>query len=114
MTTQSLTHPRAAIILAAGQGTRMKSPLPKVLHPVGGRAMLDHAIDAAEALHCERIVVVVGAHSPEVRAHVVARLGEDSIAVQDPPLGTGHAVRAAEAVLGDFVGQVVITYGDVP
>ncbi|CAN5257909.1 bifunctional UDP-N-acetylglucosamine diphosphorylase/glucosamine-1-phosphate N-acetyltransferase GlmU [soil metagenome] len=108
------THPRAAIILAAGQGTRMKSPLPKVLHPVGHRAMLDHAIDAAEALGCDRIVVVVGSHSPEVRAHVVKRLGEDAIAVQDPPLGTGHAVRAAEAVLGDFVGQVVITYGDVP
>ncbi|QTN20748.1 bifunctional UDP-N-acetylglucosamine diphosphorylase/glucosamine-1-phosphate N-acetyltransferase GlmU [Brevundimonas sp. AJA228-03] len=107
-------HPRAAIILAAGQGTRMKSPVPKVLHPVGHRAMLDHAIDAAEALGCERIVVVVGAHSPEVRAHVMKRLGEDAIAVQDPPLGTGHAVRAAEAVLGDFVGQVVVTYGDVP
>ena len=107
-------HPRAAIILAAGQGTRMKSPLPKVLHPVGHRAMLDHAIDAAEALGCERIVVVVGSHSPQVRDHVVARLGEDAIAVQDPPLGTGHAVRAAEAVLGDFIGQVVITYGDVP
>lgn len=106
--------PRAAIILAAGQGTRMKSPLPKVLHPIGQRAMLDHAIDAAEALGCERIVVVVGAHSPEVRDHVVRRLGEDSIAVQDPPLGTGHAVRAAEAVLGDFIGHVVVTYGDVP
>ena len=110
----SQTEARAAIILAAGQGTRMKSPLPKVLHPVGGRAMLDHAIDAAQALHCERIVVVVGAHSPEVRAHVEKRLGPDAVAVQDPPLGTGHAVRAAEGVLGDFVGQVVITYGDVP
>jgi len=108
------SHPRAAIILAAGQGTRMKSPLPKVLHPVGQRAMLDHAIDAAEALGCERIVVVVGSHSPEVRAHVEKRLGEDAIAVQDPPLGTGHAVRAAEAVLGDFIGHVVVTYGDVP
>ena len=107
-------YPRAAIILAAGQGTRMRSPLPKVLHPVGGRAMLDHAIDAAEALGCERIVVVVGAHSPEVRAHVIKRLGDDAVAVQDPPLGTGHTVRAAEAVLGDIVGQVVITYGDVP
>src|SRR5690606_2448362 len=52
--------------------------------------------------------------SPEVRAHVAKRLGEDCIAVQDPPLGTGHAVRAAESVLGDFRGQVVITYGDVP
>ena len=106
--------PRAAIILAAGQGTRMKSPLPKVLHPVGGRAMLVPAIDAAEALGCERVVVVGGAHSPEVRAHVAKRLGEDCIAVQDPPLGTGHAVRAAESALGDFRGQVVITYGDVP
>lgn len=105
---------RAAIILAAGQGTRMKSPLPKVLHPVGGRAMLDHAIDAAEALGCERIVVVVGTHSPEVRAHVVARLGEAAVAVQDPPLGTGHAVRAAETALAGFDGQIVITYGDVP
>jgi bifunctional UDP-N-acetylglucosamine pyrophosphorylase/glucosamine-1-phosphate N-acetyltransferase len=67
---------RAAVILAAGQGTRMKSPTPKVLHPVGGRAMLDRAIDAALELGCDRIVVVVGAHSPAVRAHVAARLGE--------------------------------------
>lgn len=108
------TPPRAAIILAAGQGTRMKSPLPKVLHPVGGRAMLDHAIDAAEALGCQRVVVVVGEHSPEVRAHVVNRLGEAAIAVQDPPLGTGHAVRAAEQALAGFDGDVVVTYGDVP
>ena len=107
-------RPRAAIILAAGQGTRMKSPLPKVLHPVGGRAMLDHAIDAAEALGCERIVVVVGDHSPSVRAHVAKRLGEAAIAVQDPPIGTGHAVRAAEAALKGFAGDVVVTYGDVP
>ncbi len=106
--------PRAAIILAAGQGTRMKSPLPKVLHPVGHRAMLDHAIDAAQALGCERIVVVVGTHSPQVRDHVEARLGEGAIAVQDPPLGTGHAVRAAETALAGFEGEVVVTYGDVP
>ncbi|MDK2746065.1 MAG: bifunctional UDP-N-acetylglucosamine diphosphorylase/glucosamine-1-phosphate N-acetyltransferase GlmU [Brevundimonas sp.] len=110
----SQTRPRAAIILAAGQGTRMKSPLPKVLHPVAHRAMLDHAIDAAEGLGCARIIVVVGTHSPEVRAHVVKRLGEAAIAVQDPPLGTGHAVRAAEQALAGFDGDVVVTYGDVP
>ncbi|QYF88071.1 bifunctional UDP-N-acetylglucosamine diphosphorylase/glucosamine-1-phosphate N-acetyltransferase GlmU [Brevundimonas sp. PAMC22021] len=110
----SQTRPRAAIILAAGQGTRMKSPLPKVLHRVGHHTMLDHAIDAAEALGCERIVVVVGDHSPDVRAHVEKRLGAASIAVQDPPLGTGHAVRAAEAALAGFDGEVVVTYGDVP
>ncbi|MBD3837969.1 bifunctional UDP-N-acetylglucosamine diphosphorylase/glucosamine-1-phosphate N-acetyltransferase GlmU [Brevundimonas sp.] len=109
-----MTRARAAIILAAGQGTRMKSPLPKVLHPVGQRAMLDHAIDAAQGLGCERIVVVVGNHSPEVRAHVEKRLGPDAVAVQDPPLGTGHAVRAAEPALAGFDGDVVVTYGDVP
>ena len=87
---------RAAVILAAGQGTRMRSPLPKVLHLLAGRAMLDHAIDTAEALGCERIVVVVGTHAPEVGRHVEARLGPEAVAVQDPPLGTGHAVRCAE------------------
>jgi bifunctional UDP-N-acetylglucosamine pyrophosphorylase / glucosamine-1-phosphate N-acetyltransferase len=105
---------RAAIILAAGQGTRMKSPLPKVLHKVGGRTLLDAAIDAAEALGCERIVVVVGAHSPQVGAHVEKRLGPGSTALQDPPLGTGHAVLAARDLLGGFEGDVVITAGDAP
>ena len=109
-----MTRARAAIILAAGQGTRMKSPLPKVLHPVAYRAMLDHAIDAAEGLGCERIVVVVGTHSPQVRAHVEKRLGANAVAIQDPPLGTGHAVRAAEQALAGFDGEVVVTYGDVP
>jgi bifunctional UDP-N-acetylglucosamine pyrophosphorylase/glucosamine-1-phosphate N-acetyltransferase len=105
---------RAAVILAAGQGTRMKSPTPKVLHRVGGRAMLDRAIDAAQELGCERIVVVVGVHSPAVGAHVKARLGEGAIAVQDPPLGTGHAVLAAREALKDFSGDVVVTYADCP
>ena len=105
---------RAAVILAAGQGTRMKSPLPKVLHPVGGRAMLDHAIDLAEGLGCERVVVVAGPHSPAVIAHATARLGAGAVAIQDPPLGTGHAVRAAEAALAGFDGDVVVTYADTP
>jgi bifunctional UDP-N-acetylglucosamine pyrophosphorylase/glucosamine-1-phosphate N-acetyltransferase len=76
--------------------------------------MVDWAIDAAETLGCARIVVVVGAHSPQVRAHVEARLGADAIAVQDPPLGTGHAVLAAAGVLADFTGDVVISYADAP
>ncbi len=105
---------RAAVILAAGQGTRMKSPLPKVLHKVASRAMLDLAIDAAERLGCERIVVVVGAHSPAVGEHVKKRLGEGAIAVQDPPMGTGHAVRAAEGALKGFKGDVLVTYADCP
>lgn len=105
---------RAAVILAAGQGTRMKSPTPKVLHAIGGRALLDHAIDAALALDCERVVVVVGAHSPQVGDHVRARLGPDAAVVQDPPLGTGHAVLAAREALADFDGDVVVTYADCP
>ena len=107
-------RPRAAVILAAGQGTRMKSPLHKVLHPIGGRAMLDWAIDAVEGLGCERIVVVVGAQAQAVRAHVARRLGEGAVAVQDPPLGTGHAVLAAKDALAGFEGDVVVSYADGP
>ena len=61
---------RAAVIMAAGQGTRMKSLTPKVLHKVGGRTMLDRAIDAVQAAGCERVVVVCGTHSPAVAEHV--------------------------------------------
>ena len=105
---------RAAVILAAGQGTRMRSPTPKVLHRVGGRMMIDCAIDVAQAVGCVRIVVIVGAGSPDVGAHVRARLGEGSTAVQDPPLGTGHAVLAAKAALDDFKGDVLVINGDCP
>jgi bifunctional UDP-N-acetylglucosamine pyrophosphorylase/glucosamine-1-phosphate N-acetyltransferase len=105
---------RAAVILAAGQGTRMRSPLPKVLHRVGGRTMLDHAIDAAEALGCARIVVVAGAHSPQVAEAAAARVGPAGVVIQDPPMGTAHAVRTAEAALEGFAGDVVITYADTP
>ena len=106
--------PRAVVILAAGQGTRMKAQLPKVLHPVGGRSMLDRAIDAAQGAGAQKVVVVVGAHSPAVGAHVGKRLGEGAGALQDPPLGTGHAVRAAEQALAGFGGLVAVTYADVP
>ena len=105
---------RAAVILAAGQGTRMRSPLPKVLHEVGRRTLLDRAIDAAQAAGCERVVVVCGSHAPAVAAHVRARLGPEAVAVQDPPLGTAHAVRAAATVLAGFAGDVLITTADAP
>jgi bifunctional UDP-N-acetylglucosamine pyrophosphorylase/glucosamine-1-phosphate N-acetyltransferase len=114
MTSPTPIRPRAAVILAAGQGTRMKSPTPKVLHRIAGRTLLDHAIDAAEALGCARIVVVVGAHSPAVGAHARQRLGDASVVVQDPPLGTGHAVLAAREALDDFEGDVVVTFADCP
>ena len=105
---------RAAVILAAGQGTRMKSATPKVLHKVGGRSMLDRMIDTAQALGCEKIVVVVGTANVEVKAAAEARLGAGATAIQDPPLGTAHAVLAAREALAGFDGDVVITYADAP
>ena len=105
---------RAAVILAAGQGTRMKSALPKVLHKVGGRGLLERVIDTVEATGCDRIVVVVGPGPSAVRDLVVRRLGESAVAVQDPPLGTGHAVMAARQALADFDGDVLVTNGDCP
>jgi bifunctional UDP-N-acetylglucosamine pyrophosphorylase / glucosamine-1-phosphate N-acetyltransferase len=105
---------RAAVILAAGQGTRMKSATPKVLHKVGGRTLLDRVIDTVEQIGCERIVVVVGDHSPAVRQLVEKRLGPAAVAVQDPPLGTGHAVLAAAPALEDFDGDVLVTNADCP
>lgn len=105
---------RAAIILAAGQGTRMKSSRPKVLHEVAGRAMLDWSIALAESVGCAPIVVVTSPGAPAVAAHVEARLGRASVAIQDPALGTGHAVRCGLPALDGFEGDVVVLYGDTP
>jgi bifunctional UDP-N-acetylglucosamine pyrophosphorylase/glucosamine-1-phosphate N-acetyltransferase len=105
---------RAAIILAAGQGTRMKSALPKVLHSVGGRPMVDWSIDLARRVGCERIIVVCSPAGIAVQDHVRSVLGEDAIAIQDPPQGTGHAVGCAKDALGQFQGDIVVLYGDTP
>jgi bifunctional UDP-N-acetylglucosamine pyrophosphorylase/glucosamine-1-phosphate N-acetyltransferase len=105
---------RAAIILAAGQGTRMHSERPKVLHSVGGRPMLDWAAAAARGVGAARIVVVAGAHSVSVHEHAAKLVGADHVAVQEQPLGTAHAVQAAQSALADFEGDVVVLYGDGP
>ena len=104
--------PLAIVILAAGKGTRMKSNLHKVLHPLAGKPMLMHLIDTARTLSPERTVVVVGAGREQVEAAVAAHGA--AIAHQAEQLGTGHAVRQAEAVLAGFEGDVLILYGDVP
>ena len=106
------TPPVAAVILAAGKGTRMKSDLHKVLHPIAGRPMLLHLIDSVSALAPERTVVVVGAGREQVEG-AVAPLGI-ATAHQAEQLGTGHAVAQAEAALAGFSGDVLILYGDVP
>ncbi|MGJ3646968.1 bifunctional UDP-N-acetylglucosamine diphosphorylase/glucosamine-1-phosphate N-acetyltransferase GlmU [Sphingomonas sp. GlSt437] len=106
------TPPLAAIILAAGKGTRMKSDLHKVLHPIAGRPMLLHLAASVQALDPAEIVVVTGAGREQVEA-AVAPLGI-KIALQAEQLGTGHAVRQAEEELAGFNGDVLILYGDVP
>jgi bifunctional UDP-N-acetylglucosamine pyrophosphorylase/glucosamine-1-phosphate N-acetyltransferase len=92
----------------------MKSDLPKVLHQVGGRTMLDWVISTVQGAGVSRIVVVVGATAPALNEHVTKKIGANAVAVQDPPLGTGHAVRAAEPALADFDGDVTVLYGDGP
>lgn len=106
------TRPVAAVILAAGKGTRMRSALHKVLHPLGGRPMLMHLMGSLESLAPERRVVVVGDKAEQLRD---ALAGTDvALAVQEPQLGTGHAVLQAEAALAGFAGTVLILFGDVP
>lgn len=105
-------RPIAAITLAAGKGTRMKSDLHKVLHPIAGRPMLLHLLDSVATLHPERSVVVTGAGRAQVEA-AVAPIGA-STALQAEQKGTGHAVLQAREALADFAGDVLILYGDVP
>jgi len=106
------TSPLAVVILAAGQGTRMKSSLHKVLHPIAGRPMLLHLLASVGELGPERQVVVVGAGREQVEKAVAGK-GVD-IAVQAEQLGTGHAVAQAEQALDGFAGDILILYGDVP
>ncbi len=101
----------AAIILAAGKGTRMKSDLHKVLHPIASRPMLLHLMDAVDALKPTKKVVIVGSGKEQLEA---ALGGSAELAVQEPQHGTGHAVQQAEAALAGFDGDVLILYGDVP
>src|ERR1700722_13577997 len=103
---------RAGIILAAGQGTRMKSAKPKVMHAVAGRPILGHVIAALKNASVTEIVVVTSAEAEDVRAYA-AREGAKSV-IQKEQLGTGHAAACAKDVLGEFRGVVVTTYGDMP
>ncbi|MBI5235432.1 MAG: bifunctional UDP-N-acetylglucosamine diphosphorylase/glucosamine-1-phosphate N-acetyltransferase GlmU [Deltaproteobacteria bacterium] len=102
----------AAIVLAAGKGTRMKSALPKVLHPVAGAPMIDYPISALSSLAPERVVVVVGYCRDEVQGALASR--RVSFAVQASQRGTGHAVLCGLNPLAGFKGDVLILSGDVP
>ncbi|MEM6748227.1 MAG: bifunctional UDP-N-acetylglucosamine diphosphorylase/glucosamine-1-phosphate N-acetyltransferase GlmU [Pseudomonadota bacterium] len=104
----------ASLILAAGHGTRMRSETPKVLHKVGHLEMLGHCLKTARALGAERLGVVIGAGGEKVKQALGSLDPQAEVAVQDPPLGTGDAVRAGMSVLEGFEGIVIILYGDTP
>lgn len=101
------------IILAAGKGTRMKSDLPKVLHALGGRPLVEHIIRTARALNPVETVLVVGHGAEEVR-QALAAYEDLQYVVQTPQLGTGHAVQQAGPVLAGKRGTLLLLYGDVP
>jgi bifunctional UDP-N-acetylglucosamine pyrophosphorylase/glucosamine-1-phosphate N-acetyltransferase len=108
-------HVSAVVVLAAGEGTRMRSARPKVLHEIGGRSLVGHAVAAADGLGADRLVVVVGHGRDAVTAHLAEVAPHARIAVQAEQLGTGHAVQQALPEAGDVAsGTVVVTYGDVP
>ena len=103
--------PLAVVILAAGKGTRMKSSLHKVLHPVAGRPMVEHLLASVAKLAPGRQVVIVGSEREQVERQMADRA---ALAVQEPQLGTGHAVLQAREALAGFAGNVLILYADVP
>ena len=102
----------AVVILAAGQGTRMRSDTHKVLHPIASRPVLLHLLDRVDALGADRRVVVVGKGREQVEAAIAGR--DVAVAFQAEQKGTGHAVQQAESVLAGYDGPVLILYGDTP
>src|SRR5919106_4906507 len=104
---------RHVVILAAGKGTRMRSAVPKALHPIAGLPLIEHVLRIAGTLRPASIVVVVGHQADAVRAALAPRTGLH-IALQKPQLGTAHALMQAESALAGASGTVVLLSGDVP
>ena len=102
-----------AVILAAGKGTRMKSGRAKVLHPLAGRTLIGHVLATAGRLEPEKAVVVLARDMEDVEAEVARAPLSTDVAIQDPPLGTGHALMAAQDLLPSE-GDVLVLYGDTP
>lgn len=101
------------VILAAGKGTRMKSQLPKVLHPACGQPLIEHVLTTARALAPRSITVVIGHQSDRLR-EALATHHDVVVVVQEPQLGTGHALLTAEPALSGKAGTLLLLSGDVP
>jgi bifunctional UDP-N-acetylglucosamine pyrophosphorylase / glucosamine-1-phosphate N-acetyltransferase len=110
----SVSGPAAVIILAAGEGTRMKNQTPKVLNEVCGRSMLGHVVAASMELEPGRLIVVAGHGRGQVSAHLAETAPDAEIVIQDRRGGTGHAVRTVIETVGLIHGTVVVTYADTP
>jgi len=110
----SAPRPAAVIVLAAGEGSRMKSGIPKMLNQVCGQSMLSHCLAAAAATEPERLIVVVGHSGEAVAEHAKEVAPEAIIVVQEYLGGTGHAVRVALEAVGLMSGTIVVTYADIP
>ncbi|MFI1017506.1 bifunctional UDP-N-acetylglucosamine diphosphorylase/glucosamine-1-phosphate N-acetyltransferase GlmU [Streptomyces sp. NPDC020965] len=111
----SANRPAAVVVLAAGEGTRMKSKTPKVLHEISGRSLVGHVVSAARELNPEHLVVVVGHAGERVRGHLTERYTGTRTAFQAEQKGTGHAVRIGLDELGQGIhGTVVVVCGDTP
>jgi bifunctional UDP-N-acetylglucosamine pyrophosphorylase / glucosamine-1-phosphate N-acetyltransferase len=106
--------PLSTIVLAAGEGTRMRSAVPKVLHRIAGRTLVEHAVRAAAGLSPEHLAVVIGHGRDLVREHLDGLDEKLTVAVQETQRGTGHAVSCALQALPELTGTVLVTYGDVP
>jgi bifunctional UDP-N-acetylglucosamine pyrophosphorylase/glucosamine-1-phosphate N-acetyltransferase len=106
--------PLSTIVLAAGEGTRMRSAIPKVLHRIAGRSLVEHAVRAAAGLSPEHLAVVVGHGREQVAEHLAGLDVPITVAVQETQRGTGHAVSCALDALPPLAGTVLVTYGDVP
>ena len=102
---------RKAVILAAGKGTRMKSDLPKVVHKIDGKCLVDYVIEAARGADVSEICLVVGYKHDVVEREIAAK--DVAFVLQPEQLGTGHAVKCAREFLGDE-GQTLILFGDTP
>lgn len=104
----------ACVVLAAGQGTRMRSEIPKVMHKVANKPMLGHVLETAAQLKAEEIITVLGPDMPKAEAYVKKYNPKAKVVNQEERLGTGHAVQQARDVLAGFDGVVFVLYGDTP